>query len=119
MGRHWLLGGAVYVWATTGFRPAHLRLREKPDRRDFCDRHSSHRADNELFGLHDAGVDARWRAPSSWGSFSPAQYFQQISVGSFTKGLAFNELWANHLILLGFALGFYLVAALLLKKQEV
>jgi ribosome-dependent ATPase len=48
----------------------------------------------------------------------PASYFQQISVGAFTKGLGFNELWVNHLALGVFTVLFIGVAALALRKQE-
>jgi len=48
----------------------------------------------------------------------PAAYFQQISVGSFTKGLGFATLWPNHLALIGFALVYFIAAALFLRKQE-
>ncbi|MGI9465106.1 MAG: ABC transporter permease, partial [Aestuariivirgaceae bacterium] len=52
------------------------------------------------------------------GLFSPPPYFQQISVGTFTKALGFAELWINHLVLAGFALAFFAIAAALLRKQE-
>ena len=48
----------------------------------------------------------------------PAAYFQQISVGVFTKSLGFLNLWKNHAALLAFALGFIFLAQLALKKQE-
>ena len=48
----------------------------------------------------------------------PASYFQQISVGAFTKGLGFPELWLNHLALAIFTVLFIGVAALVLRKQE-
>ena len=48
----------------------------------------------------------------------PASYFQQISVGAFTKGLGFPELWLNHLALAIFAVLYIGVAALVLRKQE-
>jgi ribosome-dependent ATPase len=48
----------------------------------------------------------------------PATYFQQVSIGAFTKGLHWNELWHNHLALVGFAAGYVLVSILLLRKQE-
>jgi len=48
----------------------------------------------------------------------PSGYFQQISIGSFTKALGFPELFGNHLALLGFGI-LYLAAGLaLLKTQE-
>jgi ribosome-dependent ATPase len=48
----------------------------------------------------------------------PASWFQQISMGAFTKGLGFPELWFNHLALAIFAVGYIAAAALLLRKQE-
>jgi ribosome-dependent ATPase len=48
----------------------------------------------------------------------PASWFQQISVGAFTKGLGFPELWPSHLMLAGFAVGFIAAARLALRKQE-
>ena len=48
----------------------------------------------------------------------PSSYFQQISVGAFTKGLGFPELWLNHLALAGFTVALLGVAALILRKQE-
>ena len=48
----------------------------------------------------------------------PAAWYQPVSVGVFTKGLGFSELWPSIVVLGLFAL-FYLAAAqLLLKKQE-
>jgi ribosome-dependent ATPase len=52
------------------------------------------------------------------GSAFPASWFQQISVGAFTKGLGFPELWFNHLALAIFTILFIGVAALVLRKQE-
>ena len=48
----------------------------------------------------------------------PASYFQLISVGAFTKGLGFAELWPNHLALALFTFVFLGVATLVLRKQE-
>lgn len=48
----------------------------------------------------------------------PATYFQQISLGTFTKGLHWAGLWHNHLILAAFACIYVLIAILLLRKQE-
>jgi ribosome-dependent ATPase len=48
----------------------------------------------------------------------PAAWFQQISVGAFTKGLGFVELWRNHAALAAFALLFMAAAVIALKKQE-
>ena len=48
----------------------------------------------------------------------PASWFQQISIGAFTKGLGFSELWVNYLALAVFTVLFIGVAALILRKQE-
>ena len=48
----------------------------------------------------------------------PAGWFTQISLGTFTKGLGFSELWPDILVLLVFALGFLAAATVVLRKQE-
>jgi ribosome-dependent ATPase len=48
----------------------------------------------------------------------PSAWYQQISVGTFTKELGFAELWQNHVVLTGFALLFIAVSVLMLAKQE-
>jgi ribosome-dependent ATPase len=48
----------------------------------------------------------------------PAAWFQPISVGTFTKGLGYSDLWFNMLVLAVFAVGFLIAAHILLRKQE-
>ena len=48
----------------------------------------------------------------------PSAWFQQISVGTFTKGLGFAELWQNHIALVIFAVVFIGAACIALPKQE-
>ena len=36
----------------------------------------------------------------------PAAWFQPISVGTFTKGLTYSDLWFNALVLAVFAVGY-------------
>lgn len=57
-------------------------------------------------------------AASFIGRAFPAMYFQKISAGVFNKGLDFTVLYANHLILAGFCILFWVVANALLSKQE-
>ena len=52
------------------------------------------------------------------GLMFPAAWFQQISVGTFTKGLGFSDLWFNALMLAVFAVSFFVAADILLRKQE-
>ena len=48
----------------------------------------------------------------------PASWFQQISIGTFTKGLGFADLWPNHLALLAFTVALIAAATAALTKQE-
>ena len=48
----------------------------------------------------------------------PAAWFQPISVGSFTKGLGFSDLWFNALAFAVFAVAYLTAAHLVLRKQE-
>ena len=52
------------------------------------------------------------------GLMFPAAWFQPISVGTFTKGLTYSDLWFNALVLGLFGAGFLLAAHLMLQKQE-
>lgn len=52
------------------------------------------------------------------GKAFPSAWYEQISIGTFTKSLGFSELWPNHAILAGFAVLFVTVSILALKKQE-
>jgi ribosome-dependent ATPase len=48
----------------------------------------------------------------------PPAWYQPISIGAFTKGLGFAELWLNLLVLAGFFILFLVAAQLVLRKQE-
>jgi ribosome-dependent ATPase len=48
----------------------------------------------------------------------PAAWFQPISVGTFTKGLGFSDLWFNAFVLVLFAVGYFIAGHLVLQKQE-
>jgi ribosome-dependent ATPase len=48
----------------------------------------------------------------------PPAWYQPISIGAFTKGLGFAELWLNLLVLAGFFILFLVAAQLILRKQE-
>ncbi|MBK5934792.1 ribosome-dependent ATPase [Rhodovulum imhoffii] len=52
------------------------------------------------------------------GEAFPPLYFQRISTGVFNKGLPFEALYPNHLALAGFCVLFWVLAVVLLKKQE-
>ncbi len=48
----------------------------------------------------------------------PSAWYQPISIGTFTKGLGFADLWPNLLALVGFFIGFTALAAFALRKRE-
>ncbi|WP_372890539.1 ribosome-associated ATPase/putative transporter RbbA [Rhodosalinus sp.] len=52
------------------------------------------------------------------GQAFPALYFQRISTGVFNKGLGLADLYRDHLMLAGFCVLFWALAAALLRKQE-
>src|SRR4029077_4728292 len=52
------------------------------------------------------------------GLMFPAAWFQPISVGTFTKGLGFSDLWFNALVLVIFTAGYFTASHTFLRKQE-
>jgi ribosome-dependent ATPase len=52
------------------------------------------------------------------GLMFPMAWFQPISVGTFTKGLSYSELWSYAIALAVFAIGYFIAALLVLRKQE-
>ena len=52
------------------------------------------------------------------GLMFPMAWFQPISVGTFTKGLTYSDLWSYALVLAVFAVGYFIAALLVLRKQE-
>lgn len=58
------------------------------------------------------------KAERVFGLGFPTAWFQQISVGTFTKGLGFAELWQNHIALIVFAAVYIGAARIALPKQE-
>ena len=52
------------------------------------------------------------------GLMFPAAWFQPISVGAFTKGLGFSDLWFNALVLVIFTAAYFTASHVFLHKQE-
>ena len=52
------------------------------------------------------------------GLMFPMAWFQPISVGTFTKGLTYSDLWSNALVLALFAVAYFIAALVFLRKQE-
>ena len=53
------------------------------------------------------------------GSIFPSTYFQNISVGTFTKALGFIDLYVNYIALLILITTFVFLSWLFLKDQDV
>ena len=52
------------------------------------------------------------------GLMFPMAWFQPISVGTFTKGLSYSDLWSNASVLAFFAVAYFVAALVFLRKQE-
>ena len=75
-----------------------------------------------LWALQFSGLLTPVSSLSSWAKITglgfPSTYFQQVSVGAFTKALDFGELYTNILALAVFAVGYITLSCLLLRTQE-
>jgi ribosome-dependent ATPase len=75
-----------------------------------------------VIGVNFSGLMVPFSALSGgarWiGMGFPSGWFTQISLGTFTKGLGFADVWSDILIISAFALGFIAAAIAVLKKQE-
>lgn len=63
-------------------------------------------------------VSSLYGGAKAMGYGFPSLYFQQISVGTFTKALRFSDLLVNYLALLVFITVFLILGLVLLKTQE-
>jgi len=48
----------------------------------------------------------------------PSAWYQPLSVGAFTKGLGFEDLWPKLAVLAAFFVAYGVAAILILRKQE-
>jgi ribosome-dependent ATPase len=112
-----ILGGVVYVLASTGFG---LLI--------------SVFASTQTAAIFGAAIIAILPATQFSGMFVPVSsltggawvaaqifpstYFQAIAVGTFTKAIDFDSLWINIVALAALALTYFAISARFLKKQE-
>lgn len=112
------IGALLYVWATTGFGMLVSSFVKSQIAAIFATAILAMVPTMNFSGfmtpVSSLGGGARITS-----ALFPTSYFQQISVGSFTKALGFADLWSNHLALIGFGLAFFLIATALLRKQDV
>lgn len=112
------VGALFYVWATTGFGMLVSSFVNSQIAAIFATAILAMIPTMNFSGFMTP-VSTLGGGAKIMGALFPAPYFQQVSVGSFTKGLSFADLWPNHLFLIGFALAFFLIATFFLRKQDV
>ena len=112
------VGALFYVWATTGFGMLVSSFVNSQIAAIFATAILAMVPTMNFSGFMTP-VSALSGGAKITSALFPASYFQQISVGSFTKALGFSDLWPNHLFLIGFGLGFFLIATFFLRKQDV
>ncbi len=111
------LGALLYVWATTG-----LGLLISAFTRTQIAAIVAAAVITILPTLQFSGliapVSSLTGAALVMGRGFPASWFHRISVGAFTKGLGFSDLWPAYVALIAFAIGFAGVGLWLLRKQQ-
>lgn len=112
------VGALLYVWATTGFGMLVSSFVNSQIAAIFATAILAMIPTMNFSGFMTP-VSTLGGGAKVMGAMFPAPYFQQISVGSFTKGLSFPDLWSNHLYLAGFGMSFFLIATFFLRKQDV
>lgn len=112
-----LLGTLIYVFATTGFGVLVSTFTKTQVAATFATAVISIIPAVNFSGLM-VPVSSLSGGGQLFGMSFPSAWYQQISMGTFSKGLTFAELWQNFIPLTLFAFAFMLVSILLLKKQE-
>jgi ribosome-dependent ATPase len=111
------LGTLLYVFATTGFGQLVSTFTQTQVAAVFASAILS-----VIPAVNFSGLLVPVSSLSGQGRFIgltfPAAWFQPISIGTFTKGLGFSELWFNVLVLAVFGLIYLVAAQILLRKQE-
>ncbi|MFI4898209.1 MAG: ribosome-associated ATPase/putative transporter RbbA [Phycisphaerales bacterium JB059] len=112
-----LLGVLLYVLATTGFGLVVSTLTRTQVAAVFATAVIAMIPSVNFSGLL-VPVSSLSGSGRALGLAFPSAWFQQISIGAFTKGLGIERLWPNLTMLAVFGAVFITAATLLLKKQE-
>tara|TARA_B100001939_G_scaffold308688_2_gene289461 strand:- start:10952 stop:13705 length:2754 start_codon:yes stop_codon:yes gene_type:complete len=111
------LGGILYILATTGFGLFMSSFTKSQVAAIFATAVIS-----IVPSVNFSGLLVPVSSLSGGGRFLglafPSSWFEQISIGTLTKGLGLSTLWQNHLALAGFAMVFIVAALVALPKQE-
>ncbi len=111
------LGALIYVWATTGFGIVVSSFVKSQIAAIFATAIISMIPTINFSGFMTpvSSLEGGARVMST---LFPTSHFQKVAVGSFTKALDFSTLITAQLAVAGFAIGFFTLAALLLREQE-
>ena len=112
-----VLGGAVYVLASTGFGLLISVFASSQTAAIFAAAIIAILPAVQFSGMFvpvSSLTGGAWAAANIF----PSTYFQAISVGTFTKALGMVSLWRNVVALAIIALVYFALSATLLKKQE-
>ncbi|MBO6635021.1 ribosome-associated ATPase/putative transporter RbbA [Parvibaculum sp.] len=112
-----LLGGALYVFASTAFGLVISSFVKSQIAALFATAIVAMTPTVNFSGMLTP-VSSLDGASQYMGKLFPSSWFQQVSSGAVTKGLSFADLWQNHLALLAFCIVLLAVARVALRKQE-
>jgi ribosome-dependent ATPase len=112
-----ILGGIVYVLASTGFGLLLSVFASTQTAAIFAAAIIAILPAVQFSGMF---VPVSSLSGGAWlaGKIFPSTYFQAISVGTFTKALGMPSLWRNVVALVIISIVYYLICLLLLRKQE-
>jgi ribosome-dependent ATPase len=112
-----LLGGVIYVLASTGFGLLISVFAATQTAAIFAAAIISILPATQFSGMF-VPVSSLTGGAAILGKVFPSTYFQAISVGAFTKALGLRELWPNVVALAVIAAAFFSLSVALLTKQE-
>jgi ribosome-dependent ATPase len=112
-----ILGGIVYVLASTGFGLLLSVFASTQTAAIFAAAIIAILPAVQFSGMF---VPVSSLSGGAWlaGKIFPSTYFQAISVGTFTKALGMPSLWRSVVALAVISIVYYLICLLLLRKQE-
>jgi ribosome-dependent ATPase len=112
-----ILGGIVYVLASTGFGLLLSVFASTQTAAIFAAAIIAILPAVQFSGMF---VPVSSLSGGAWlaGKIFPSTYFQAISVGTFTKALGMTSLWRNVVALVAIATVYFVLCLLLLRKQE-
>ncbi|WP_439287149.1 ribosome-associated ATPase/putative transporter RbbA [Lonepinella sp. BR2357] len=111
------LGAMIFIWASTSFGLLISSLMKSQAAALFIVAIATMIPTMNFSGMMYPVSSMAWWA-QILSNFFPASWFQSISAGTFTKGIPFEDLHNNFLVLLIFPLVYLMVASIKLKKQE-